>query len=71
MINRLSPHKRLSLRALLRRIDKVAGDLNILLVVFALGLAVLDMTFFVTQDVLAYLPPLTSITYAAPHSPAN
>jgi hypothetical protein len=71
MMNRFSPHRRPSLRGLLRRIDKVAGDLNVLLVVFALGLAVLDMTFFVAQNVIEELPPLASITYPAPPSAAN
>lgn len=71
MMNRISPQKRLAWREILRRIDKVAGDLNILLVVFALGLAILDMTFFVSEDVIAHLPPLTSITYAAPQSAAK
>ena len=70
----IDPHflqKRLPWRETLRRIDKVADDLNVLLVVLALGLAVLDMTFFVAEDVVAYLPPVTSISYAAPHSGAD
>lgn len=71
MMNRLSPQKRLSWREMLRRIDKVAADLNVLLVVFALGLAVLDTTFFVAQDVVAHLPPITSISYPAQDSPQN
>jgi hypothetical protein len=71
MMNRFSPHRRPSWRGMLRRVDRVAGDLNILLVVFALGLAVLDMTFFVAQNVIDELPPITSISYPAPPSAAN
>ena len=30
---------------LFQRVDKVAGDLNVVLIVFAVGLATLDFTF--------------------------
>ena len=65
MINRLSPHNRMSVKALLRRIDQLAADLNVLLVVVAIGLATLDVTFFVTQKVVDHLPPVTRVTYDA------
>jgi len=36
----------------LGRLDRIAGDLNVLLVVVAVGLATLDVTFLVTQNVI-------------------
>ena len=35
-----------------RRLDHIAADLNILLLMFAIGLATLDLTFIVTQQVI-------------------
>ena len=61
MINRLSPGKRIRLREVARRIDRIAGDLNVLLVVIAVGLATLDLTFLVTQKVVEHLPPVTRV----------
>ena len=67
-MRRLSPH-RLSLRKdfpvkeLLQRIDRIAGDLNVLLIVIAIGLATLDLTFLVTQNVVNHLPPVTRVVY--------
>jgi hypothetical protein len=63
MMKRLSPRKRLSIKELLRRMDRVAADLNVLLVVIAIGLAALDVTFLVTQKVVDNLPPITRISY--------
>ena len=63
MMTPLSPHNRLSIKELVRRADRVAADLNVLLVVVAIGLAALDMTFLVTQKVVDNLPPITRITY--------
>jgi len=63
MIKRLSPQKRLSIREMLRRVDRVAADLNVLLVVVAIGLAALDMTFLLTQTVVDNLPPITRVSY--------
>ena len=63
MIKRLLPHNRLSIKELLRRVDRVAADLNVLLVVVAIGLAALDVTFLVTQKVVDHLPPVTRISY--------
>lgn len=49
---------------LFQRMDKVAGDLNVVLVVFAVGLATLDFTFLVTQKVVDRLPQVTRIVDA-------
>ncbi len=54
--------------SLLRRLDRVAGDLNVFLLVIALGLATLDFTFFVTEKVVDNLPPVTRVSYDAPAS---
>lgn len=70
-MNRLSPRTRAVLRDGLRRIDRVAGDLNVLLVVIAIGLATVDFTFLLTQKVIDHLPQVTRVTYengpSAPH----
>jgi len=46
-------------RHLMERVDKVAADLNVVLIVFAVGLATLDFTFMVTQKVIDRLPQVT------------
>lgn len=46
---------------LFQRIDRVAADLNVVLVVFAVGLATLDLTFMVTQKVVDRLPQVTRL----------
>ena len=71
MMKRLSPQKRLLIKEMLRRVDRAAGDLNVLLVVVAIGLAALDMTFLVTQKVIDNLPPITRVSYDAPPPAAN
>jgi hypothetical protein len=43
------------------RIDRIAGDLNVILLVFAVGLATLDLTFMVTQKVVDRLPQVTRL----------
>jgi hypothetical protein len=40
----------------MRRFDRIAGDLNVLLVVFAIGLAALNLTFLLSQMVIGQLP---------------
>lgn len=66
MINRLSLQKRLpAWRETLRRIDRVAADLNVLLIVIAIGLATLDFTFLVTKKVVDSLPPVTRLAHDA------
>jgi hypothetical protein len=44
-----------------RRLDRFAAAMNVGLVLFAIGLAVLDMTFIVTQDVIDRLPPMQQV----------
>jgi len=64
MMKRLLPlQSRLSLKELARRADRIAADLNVLLVVIAIGLATLDFTFLVTQKAIASLPPITRVSY--------
>ena len=60
-MRRLSPRKDFSVKQLLQRVDRIAGDLNVLLIVIAIGLATLDLTFLVTQNVVNHLPPITRI----------
>ena len=48
-------------RQLLQRVDKVAADLNVILLIFAVGLATLDFTFLVTQKVIDRLPEVTRV----------
>jgi hypothetical protein len=48
--------------AQLKRLDRVAGDLNVVLVMFAIGLATLDLTFVASQKLLDYLPEVTHVT---------
>lgn len=62
-MRRLSPRKGYSVKELLQRVDRIAGDLNVLLVVIAIGLATLDLTFLVTQNVVNHLPPVTRVVY--------
>lgn len=57
-----SPQSRPSFREFIRRVDRVAADLNVLLVVVAMGLAMLDFTFFVTQHMIDNLPPITQVS---------
>ena len=70
-MNRLSPRTRILLKETLRRIDRVAGDLNVLLVVIAIGLATLDVTFLLSRKVIDHLPPVTRITYVEASSATN
>lgn len=62
MMNRPSPQSRPSFREFFRRVDRVAADLNVLLVVVAMGLALLDFTLFVTQHMIDNLPPITVVS---------
>lgn len=69
MLNRLSPQKRIRVKETIRHLDRVAADLNVLLILFALGLAVLDLTFLLTQNIVDQLPNATTVTFEAPQSP--
>ncbi|MBV9554010.1 MAG: hypothetical protein JO032_14610 [Alphaproteobacteria bacterium] len=55
----------------MQRVDKVAGDLNVVLIVFAVGLATLDLTFLVTQRVVDRLPQVTRLATDADTPVAN
>jgi len=70
MLNRLSPRRRLSAMEWLRRIDRAAADLNVLLLVLAIGLATLDGTLFVTKQIVEHLPPVTRVSYDNTPHPA-
>jgi hypothetical protein len=50
---------------LMQRIDKIAADLNVVLLIFAVGLATLDLTFMVTQKVVDRLPQVTRLVDGA------
>jgi hypothetical protein len=50
-------------REWLRRLDRIAADLNILLLMFAIGLATLDLTFIVAEQVIDRLPQMTRVGY--------
>ena len=56
------------LKDVLRRVDRAAADLNVLLIVIAIGLAALDVTFLVTQKVVDRLPTVTRVVYDSPQS---
>ena len=62
MLKHPLPQPRPSFREFFRRVDRVAGDLNVLLVVVAMGLAMLDFTFFVTERMIDSLPQITVVT---------
>ena len=70
MIWGLSPRNQLARKNLLRRIDSAAADLNVVLIVISIGLALLDLTFVVTQRVTERIP-ITRVIYDAPQSPTD
>ena len=45
----------------LRRLDKAAGEFNVLLAVFAIGLATLDLTIAVSRQLVDRLPEVTRV----------
>ena len=55
----------------LRRLDRIAADLNVLLIMFAIGLATLDLTLFVSQRLIDRLPEMTRVVYVAEPAPPN
>jgi hypothetical protein len=71
IMKRLSSQYRLPLKELVHRADRVAADLNVLLVVIAIGLATLDATFLITQKVVDHLPPITRVSYDTAPPSAN
>jgi hypothetical protein len=70
-LKRLDRKKGFSVKQFLQRVDRVAGDLNVLLVVLAIGLATLDLTFLVTQKVVDHLPPVTRMAHDAEPPASN
>jgi len=66
MIKGLLSRRHFARKEWLRRLDRIAGDLNILLVVVAVGLATLDLTFLFTQRVIDRLPQMTRVVHEAP-----
>jgi len=48
-------------REWLRRLDRTAGELNVLLVVFAIGLVALDLTFLFSERVIDRIPQVTRV----------
>jgi hypothetical protein len=45
----------------LRRLDRTAGELNVFLVVFLIGIAALDVTFLIAQRVIDRLPQVIRV----------
>ena len=66
-----SPRNPVVSREWLRRLDRLAADLNVLLVMFAIGLATLDLTFLLSQRLLDRLSPATHIVYARGATASN
>jgi hypothetical protein len=62
VINPVPPRYRFHCREWMRRIDRAAADLNVILVVLAIGLAVLNLTFVVAWPMLDRLTHAVSIT---------
>lgn len=56
-----------------RRVNRIVADLNVLLVIFAIGLATLDLTFFVGEKIIDRLPQAMRVVSAdvAPPPPAG
>jgi hypothetical protein len=70
-MNRLKSHNRESAKEWVRHLDRLAGDLNVLLLVFAIGLATVDATFFFTQKVIDHLPQVTRVVHVEQPAPAK
>jgi hypothetical protein len=71
MLRKPSPSNTAAPREWLRRLDRIAADLNVLLALFAIGLATLDVTFLVSQRLIDRLPEVTRVTYVARPAPPN
>jgi len=59
-----SPPNRSRRKEWLTCLDRIAADLNVLLILFAIGLATLDLTFLVAYHVVDRLPQVTRVVYA-------
>jgi hypothetical protein len=71
MPNPIPPRNQSFRKEWLRRLDRAAGDLNVLLVVFAIGLALLNVTFLASQRAIEHLPPVTRAAYAQQKAPPH
>ncbi len=71
MPNPIPPRHQSFRKEWLRRLDRAAGDLNVLLVVFAIGLALLTVTFLASQRAIEHLPPVTRAAYAQQKAPPH
>lgn len=56
-----------------RRVNRIVADLNVVLAIFAIGLATLDLTFFVSERIVDRLPQAMRVVSAdvAPPPPAG
>ena len=63
------PRRPAARRAWLQRLDRFAADLNVLLVMFAIGLAVLDLTLVFSHRLLDGLPVTHAVHAATPPPP--
>lgn len=68
---RVTFKKNRSASQFMQRVDKIAADLNVVLLIFAVGLATLDLTFMVTQKVVDRLPQVTRLADDAAPIAAN
>jgi hypothetical protein len=72
MINRLLPHNRPSVKELIHRLDKVVGGLNVMLLVVAIGLAMVDVSLVIGQQLAAHMPSFNAcVIDNAPQFPAK
>jgi len=58
-------------REWLRRLDRIAADLNVILAMFAIGLAMLDLTVLASERVIDRLPQVTRVVAETPATAAN
>ena len=56
--------RQLARKERLQRLDRLAGDLNVLLVLVAIGLATLDATMLFSQRLIDSIPQVTRIVDA-------
>lgn len=62
----LSPHDDQSSKPLLQRLDRAFADINAFLIVLAIGLATLDVTFFAATRYVALIEHMPPVTQTAP-----
>ena len=56
--------RQLARKEWLQRLDRIAGDLNVLLVLVAIGLATLDATMLFSQRLIHSIPTVTRVVDA-------